>query len=142
MAKSDIRSSESSKTTRSRSSARSVAKTPKSAGSSRRDGRGAKSGEPITIVSQENRRKGETDWEAVDALTDEEIEAAGRSDPDAAPIDIDWSDAILVIPAKKVPISIRVDPDVLEFFREEGPGYQRRINKVLRTYVEHRKKAR
>ena len=61
-----------------------------------------------------DRRKGKTDWARVDALTDEDIAKAVANDPDAAPIDIDWSDAVLVIPAKKKAISIRVDEDVLD----------------------------
>jgi hypothetical protein len=44
------------------------------------------------------RRKSETDWARVDALTDEEIAAAVRGDADAVPIDIDWSKAVLVVP--------------------------------------------
>ena len=82
-----------------------------------------------------DRRKGRTDWAAVDALTDEDIAKAVANDPDAAPIDIDWSDAVLVIPAKKKAISIRLDEDVLAFFKSEGDGYQRRMNAVLRSYM-------
>jgi len=40
-----------------------------------------------------DRRKGKTDWARFDAMTDEDIAKAVASDPDAAPIDIDWSDA-------------------------------------------------
>jgi uncharacterized protein (DUF4415 family) len=61
-------------------------------------------------------------------------------DPGAAPLDIDWSEAVLVVPPKKKAISIRVDPDVLDYFKNEGPGYQRRINAVLRSYVEQKQK--
>lgn len=86
--------------------------------------------------------KGETDWARLDALTDAEVEAAVADDPDWAEFkDVDWSDAVWVMPPKKKAISIRLDPDVLDFFKEEGPGYQGRINQVLRTYVQHRKKA-
>jgi len=85
------------------------------------------------------RRKGKTDWAAVDALTDKEIEAAVRSDPDAAPLDIDWSEAVLVIPPKKTAISIRVDEDVLDYFKNQGAGYQRRMNAVLRSYMQQKK---
>ena len=84
-------------------------------------------------------RKGKTDWAAVDALTDEEIAEAIRNDPDAVPLDIDWSEAVLVIPPKKKAISIRVDEDVLDFFKQQGTGYQRRINAVLRSYMEQKK---
>ncbi len=141
MARSGTKWSESSKAVKSRSSARSGAKASKSAGSSRHGGRGAKSGKNITVVPRGGRSEDKTDWAAVDALTDSEIEAAIASDQDWAEFrDVDWSDAVLVMPGKKVPISIRVDPDVLDFFKDEGPGYQRRINQVLRSYVEHRKK--
>ena len=36
---------------------------------------------------------------------------------------------------RKVPIHIRMAPDVLEFFKKGGPGYQTRINRVLEQYV-------
>ena len=87
-----------------------------------------------------DRRKGKTDWARVDALTDEDIEKAITNDPDAAPLDIDWSDAVLVIPARKKAISIRVDEDVLDFFKKQGEGYQRRINAVLRSYMQQKAK--
>lgn len=84
-----------------------------------------------------DRRKGKTDWARVDALTDEDIAKAVADDPDAVPIDLDWSDAVLVWPSKKQPISIRVDQDVLDFFKSQGDGYQSRINAVLRSYMQH-----
>lgn len=40
-----------------------------------------------------------------------------------------------VMPGKKMPISFRVDPDVLAFFKAGGDGYQSRMNAVLRGYV-------
>jgi len=43
-------------------------------------------------------------------------------------IDIDWSDAVLVIPVRKKAISIRVVKTCSTFFKAEGDGYQRRIN--------------
>ena len=89
-----------------------------------------------------DRRKGKTDWARVDALTDEDIAEAVANDPDAAPIDIDWSDAVLVVPPKKQAISIRVDEDVLNFFKKEGDGYQRRINAVLRSYMQQKAKSK
>jgi uncharacterized protein (DUF4415 family) len=85
---------------------------------------------------------GKTDWAVVDALSDEEIEKAIRNDPDAVPLDFDWSKAVLVIPPKKKAISIRVDEDVLDYFKIEGPGYQRRINAVLRSYMQQKRKKR
>jgi len=93
----------------------------------------------LTWVSRDNPPPGKTDWSAVKALTDEEIAEAVRNDPDAVPLDVDWSDAVLVIPPKKKAISIRVDEDVLDYFRREGRGYQRRMNAVLRSYVQQKK---
>ncbi|WP_247339428.1 MULTISPECIES: BrnA antitoxin family protein [unclassified Bradyrhizobium] len=94
----------------------------------------------MITVSRDYPRKGKTDWARVDALTDEDIAKAVANDPDAAPIDIDWSDAVLVIPPKKKAISIRVDEDVLDFFKRDGEGYQRRMNAVLRSYMEQKSK--
>jgi uncharacterized protein (DUF4415 family) len=83
-----------------------------------------------------DRRKGKTDWARFDKLTDEDIARAAADDPDAAPLDIDWSESILVIPSKKKAISIRIDEDVLDFFKRDGDGYQGRMNAVLRSYMQ------
>ena len=95
----------------------------------------------ITIVSRDApRRRGKTDWKRLDALTDEEIEASIANDPDWQEFkDLDWSKAVLVIPPKKKAISIRVDEDVLHYFKHAGAGYQRRINAVLRSYMQQKK---
>lgn len=58
-------------------------------------------------------------------------------DPDAAPIDLDWSKAKLFYPVGKLPVSLRVDADVFAFFKSRGKGYQTRMNAVLRSYMEH-----
>lgn len=84
----------------------------------------------------------QTDWARVNALTDEDIAAAIRDDPDAAPeLDAEWfATATLVMPRPKEQISIRLDRDVLEHFRRH-PRYQTRINAILRAAMEHEKKA-
>ena len=97
------------------------------------------SDENFTIVSRDSPSRGKTDWAAFDALTDEQIEEAVRNDPDAVPLDFNWDEAVLVIPPKKKAISIRVDEDVLDYFKHEGAGYQRRINAVLRSYMQQKK---
>ncbi|QQO33364.1 BrnA antitoxin family protein [Bradyrhizobium diazoefficiens] len=137
MTKSGTRSSATSTGGKSRSPARSAGR---SAGSSRSGARDATSERNITIVSRDFPRKGKTDWARVDALTDEDIAEAVANDPDAVPIDIDWSDAVLVVPPRKKAISIRVDEDVLDFFKREGEGYQRRMNAVLRSYMQQKSK--
>jgi uncharacterized protein (DUF4415 family) len=93
----------------------------------------------ITRVSRDDPRKGKTDWEKLRNLADEEIDASIANDPDWSD-DWHWSEAVLVIPPKKKAISIRVDADVLDYFKKEGAGYQRRMNAVLRSYVTQKSK--
>jgi len=89
------------------------------------------------------RSRSRTDWDYLDRVTDAEIEAAMVRDPAWADFkDVDWSEAVLVIPPKKKAISIRVDEDVLDYFRKEGTGYQRRMNAVLRSYMQQKRKKR
>ena len=65
------------------------------------------------------------------------IEAQMRDDPDWKDfIDIDWSKATIVYPVPKNAVSIRLDADVLDFFKATGKGYQTRINAVLRHYMQ------
>lgn len=48
----------------------------------------------------------------------------------------DWVfTARVQVPEPKQAISFRVDADVLDFFREQGPRYQTRMNAVLRAYM-------
>jgi uncharacterized protein (DUF4415 family) len=69
------------------------------------------------------------------AMSDAEVHAAIEFDPDAHPTDEEfWKDARVVLPRRKQIVTIRVDADVLEWFREK-PGYQTRINAILRTYM-------
>ncbi len=47
----------------------------------------------------------------------------------------DWHRAVVIETNHKTPISLRLDPDVLAFFKQDGPGYQTRMNAVLRAYT-------
>jgi uncharacterized protein (DUF4415 family) len=49
--------------------------------------------------------------------------------------EFDWSDVEVVRPNQKTAISLRIDPEVLAFFKQNGKGYQTRINAVLKSYV-------
>ena len=97
--------------------------------------------ENIRTYSPDDLPPDDTDWAKVDRLTDEEIKAAVRSDPDAfdTPPGF-WADAELLVPPSKELISIRVDKDVLDWFRSLGRGYQTRMNMVLRSFMEHQQK--
>lgn len=65
-----------------------------------------------------------------------DAEIARTSPPELADLPAAfWDDATLVVPAPKKAISLRVDEDVLDWFRTSGPRYQTRMNAVLRSYV-------
>jgi uncharacterized protein (DUF4415 family) len=95
--------------------------------------------EPMKSYSAEElgEMESQTDWEALQEKTDEEIEKAVRENPDAVLLDEEWFEkAKLVVPSsEKKRITIRLDEDVVEHFKQGGPGYQSRINDVLRAYV-------
>lgn len=76
------------------------------------------------------RMKTETDWNSLRKQSDHK----GPQE-----FEIDWSKARIETPEAKQAISLRVDPDVLEFFKSQGRGYQTRMNAVLRAYMEAKK---
>jgi uncharacterized protein (DUF4415 family) len=92
----------------------------------------------ITRVSSDEARhlKDETDTARLDAMTDDDIAKAVAEDPDAPPLDLDWTRARLSLPPPKDIVTLRLDRDVLEWFRAQGAGYQTRINQVLRAFYE------
>jgi uncharacterized protein (DUF4415 family) len=76
-----------------------------------------------------------TDWRRVRSTTDDEVHAAIASDPDVRPTDKDfWRGAKVVMPRRKETVTIRLDADVLAWFRAER-GYQTRINAILRAFM-------
>jgi uncharacterized protein (DUF4415 family) len=67
--------------------------------------------------------------------------AAAKSDPDAQPTDLDfWKDAKVVLPERKQPVTLRIDRDVLAWFKAQGQRYQSRMNAVLKAYVQAQRK--
>ena len=81
-------------------------------------------------------RESKTDWDRVAKLKDAEIDQAMRADDEWRDLaDIDWSKADVVEPVRKRAISIRLDEDLIEYFKAMGPGYQSRMNAVLRSFV-------
>src|SRR5688500_770353 len=78
--------------------------------------------------------RGRADLARLRAMTEAEIERT--SPPELADLPADfWDGAELVLPVPKQAISLRVDEDVLEWFRNLGPRYQTRMNAVLRSYM-------
>jgi uncharacterized protein (DUF4415 family) len=78
----------------------------------------------------------QSDWSAAAAMTPAQIEANIAADPDEEGMVMDWENASVTLPEAKSVLNMRVDRDVLDYFRNTGRGYQTRINAVLRSYVE------
>jgi len=79
-------------------------------------------------------------------MTNGEIRQGIASDPDARATDVEfWKNAKLVWPTRKAVVTMRLDSDLLEWFRRQR-GYQTRINAILRAYMDaqtsdHRRQA-
>lgn len=84
-----------------------------------------------------DRRQGTSlsDWERVRNMTEEELEASIDHEEEG---EIDWNTEYEGFPpvAVKKQITLRLDPEIIDFFRDQGPGYQTRMNQVLRSYVD------
>jgi uncharacterized protein (DUF4415 family) len=93
------------------------------------------------ITSRPSSRKGKTDWRALRAKSDADIKKAAATDEDTFIPDAQWwKNASLSMPSNKEMVSLRLDRDVLEWFRGAGRGYQTRINAVLRSFMDAQKK--
>ena len=98
--------------------------------------------ERITRVSRKqlSKMKDLTDWARVDAMTEEEIERNAADDSDNPPwTEEDWKNARIVWPQGKAPVTLRLDKDIIAWFKARGRGYQTRINAVLCAFVEAQK---
>ena len=80
-----------------------------------------------------------SDLKRVDALRDQDIDYS-----DVPELDADFfRQARVVVPPGKQQLTIRLDTDVLAWLKDQGKGYQSRINAILRAYYEaHRDEAR
>ena len=77
-----------------------------------------------------------TDWARVDALRDEDIDFTDIPELGEA----FFQNATIRLPEKKVPICIRLDREVVDWFKARGKRYQSRINAVLKAFIERQKK--
>ena len=80
-----------------------------------------------------------TDWQGLDTMTDDRVDTS-----DIPPIPLDRFASALIrrgiqSPAVKRQITLRIDADVLDWFRARGNGYQTQINAILRAYKEAHK---
>ena len=76
-------------------------------------------------------RESRTDWERLETMSDSDIDVS-----DIPKLDKRFFERAQVrLPKKKRSVSLRLDQDVLEWFKHQGRGYQTRINAVLKAYV-------
>ncbi len=79
--------------------------------------------------------KGKTDWKRLDRQTAAQTEAIAANDRDGRPMsDEEWARAEVIHP-QKVPVGLKLDNDVLGWFKSQGKGYQTRINTILATLL-------
>lgn len=80
--------------------------------------------------------KSQTDWERVDRLQDKDINLSDN--PEVTPEM--FAKAIvrkgLKPVGRKTQVTLRIDEDVLSWFKNQGSGYQTRINSLLKAYKE------
>lgn len=84
---------------------------------------------------------GRADLERLRRMTDAEVRDSSPPELAGLPADF-WDSAELVEPVRKQAVSLRIDEDVLAWFRQSGPRYQSRMNAVLRSYMNARSRGR
>ncbi|HEX9883744.1 MAG TPA: BrnA antitoxin family protein [Desulfobaccales bacterium] len=77
-----------------------------------------------------------SDWARVDALKDEDIDFSDIPELGEA----FFRNADIRLPERKVPVCIRLDREVVDWFKARGKKYQSRINAVLKAFIERQKK--
>ena len=88
-----------------------------------------------TGKTSNGKRRPRTNWNKLRRMSEAEIRQGIESDPDARATDEEfWKNAKVVWPSRKAVVTMRLDADLLEWFRQRR-GYQTRINAILRTYM-------
>ena len=82
-----------------------------------------------------SRKPSRTNWAKIDARRDDEIDFSDIPEQRKA----FFKHAVLRLPQPKAAVTIRLDRQVLEWFKAQGRGYQTRINALLRAYMEAHK---
>ena len=72
----------------------------------------------------------------VDAITDEALERLVAEDEDERGMQADWTQAKLVLPQAKQSVHLRLDQEIIAFFKSAGKGHISRMQAVLKAYVD------
>lgn len=83
-------------------------------------------------------RKLKTDWAKIDAMSDDDIDYSDIPEQN----ENFFRTAVLRMPDTKAVVTLRLDRDVLKWFKNQGRGYQTRINALLRAYMEAQERVR
>lgn len=83
--------------------------------------------------------KSQTDLSRVDAMTDEALEKIIRDDPDEKGICPDWTKAKLILPRAKQSVHLRLEEEIIAFFKAQGRGHISRMQAVLKAYADAHK---
>ena len=78
------------------------------------------------------KKQSQTDWVRLEAMRDEDIDFSDIPELKEA----FFKNAVIRLPKPKAKVCIRLDQDILEWFRSQGKGYQTKINAVLRAFKE------
>jgi len=84
------------------------------------------------VKKHATKKRSQTNWVRIDSLKDAEIDTSDIPEQGKA----FFQRAVLKLPEPKTAVTIRLDRQVLEWFKARGPGYQTRINALLRAYME------
>jgi uncharacterized protein (DUF4415 family) len=68
----------------------------------------------------------------IESISEKEIDYSDIPETD----DAFWAKAELRVPQTKRGVYLRLDPDLIDWLKRQGPGYQTRINAILRSYME------
>ena len=84
------------------------------------------------MKEKDMKKKSRTDFKRLERMTDTEIDVS-----DIPPLDESFfKDATWRMPGPKKAVSLRLDSDLLDWFKKQGKGYQTRINAILRVYMQ------
>ncbi len=93
------------------------------------------------LAQMRSRGESRTESARVRAKSEVELERDIQADPDFRDVPCDWHAAAkALMPVPKKLLSLRLDAGIVDWFKEQGPGYQTRINSVLRAFVEGNQK--
>ncbi|MDE2229387.1 MAG: BrnA antitoxin family protein [Alphaproteobacteria bacterium] len=101
------------------------------------------SGNSIARPSRRRAKRTRAETKRLRRVSDAAIRRAAAADPDTFMPGAEWfARARIVMPEPKKLVTLRLDADVLDWFRHRGRGYQTRINAVLRGFVAAQRRAR